>query len=203
MTQVCQSEKFFLQFHKFLGKIKIRFAVLELKLQNLNVTRVVPKPVLILSRRTWNAIYWNSDKAHVFCSTLPFQQAPTDICMSNRSPVTAGIVKTVVCIPSKRRKEKNEWKHKFIHSHHPHFPRLYIWHFLSQNAVHLQLNRPPFFMVVSNSPFGMCLKIVWVSWITSVSFLKFRPRSSHFNNRKNQNLESLVQKRNRFHFWFF
>ncbi len=56
---------------------------------------------------------------------------------------------------SKRRKEKSEQKHKPIHSHHSRFPKLYIWHFLSQNTVHLQLNlflffRPIFLMVVSN-----------------------------------------------------
>ncbi len=42
-------------------------------------TRVVPKLVLILSGWTCNAIYRNSYEAHVFCSALPFQQAPVDI----------------------------------------------------------------------------------------------------------------------------
>ncbi len=56
---------------------------------------IVPKLGLILSGRTCNAIYWNSSKAHVFCSALPLQQAPMDVCVSNRPRVTTGFVKTV------------------------------------------------------------------------------------------------------------
>ncbi len=37
-----------------------------------------PKQTLFLSRRTCNAIYRNSDEVHVFCSSVSFQQAPTD-----------------------------------------------------------------------------------------------------------------------------
>ncbi len=51
--------------------------------------------VFTLFGRTYNVIYWNSDEAHVFCSSLSFQQAPVNICMSNRSRATAGFVKTV------------------------------------------------------------------------------------------------------------
>ncbi len=65
-----------------------------------------------------------------------------------------------------------------------------MWHFLSWNTVHLQLNVFPFFrlillIVVSNS-FGMCPKIIWVSWITWASVLKFGECSSRFNCRNNQ-----------------
>ncbi len=48
-----------------------------------------------LSRVTCNAICRNSDETHVFCSALPFQQAPAVVCMSNRSRVTSAFVKTV------------------------------------------------------------------------------------------------------------
>ncbi len=48
---------------------------------------------------TCNAIYRNSDKVHEFCSVLPFQQAPADVCTSNKSRVPAGFVKTVACTP--------------------------------------------------------------------------------------------------------
>ncbi len=41
----------------------------------------VPKLVLILSQLTCNAIYKNSNKVRVFCSSLSFQQTPTDVCM--------------------------------------------------------------------------------------------------------------------------
>ncbi len=37
--------------------------------------KVVPKLVFTLSRRICNAIYRNSDKAHVFSSSLSFQQS--------------------------------------------------------------------------------------------------------------------------------
>ncbi len=47
----------------------------------------------------FNAIYWNSDKAHVFYSSLSFQLVPTDVCMSNRCQVTAGFVKVVTYTP--------------------------------------------------------------------------------------------------------
>ncbi len=72
-------------------------------------TGVVPKPVLILSGWTCNAIFRNSDKAHVFCSVLCFQQTLTDVCTSDKSQVTAGFVKTVARTSQKKR------KHKFIY----------------------------------------------------------------------------------------
>ncbi len=105
---------------------------------------IVPELVLILSRRSCNTICRNSDEAHVFCSTLPFQPAPEDVCISNRSRVTASFVKIIAFIPLKKMQGKNERKYKFIHSHHPHFPRPYIWHFLSWNIIPLQLNMPSF-----------------------------------------------------------
>ncbi len=48
--------------------------------------------MLILSRQACNAIYRNYNEAHVFCSSLSFQQAPTDVRTSNRSRVIAGFV---------------------------------------------------------------------------------------------------------------
>ncbi len=45
-------------------------------------TKVVPKLMLIHFGQTCNSIYQNSDKAHVFCSALTFQQASADIRMS-------------------------------------------------------------------------------------------------------------------------
>ncbi len=79
-------------------------------------TRVVPKLMLLLSGWTCNAIYRNSDKAHVFCSAWSFQQASTDVCMSSRSRVTAGFVKTVACTPPKKGKKKiNENTNLFTH----------------------------------------------------------------------------------------
>ncbi len=72
----------------------------------MDCTKVVPTLVLILSGRTYNAIYQNSDKAHVFCGALPFQQAPTDVCTLNRSRVTFGFVKTVACTPPKKGKKQ-------------------------------------------------------------------------------------------------
>ncbi len=74
--------------------------------------------MLTLSERTCNAIYWNSEEAHVFCSSLSFQQAPMDICMTNKTQVTAGFVKTIAHTPTRgaRSDEKmveafNVWKH--------------------------------------------------------------------------------------------
>ncbi len=58
-------------------------------------------------------------------------------------------------------------------------------------------------MVVSNSSFGMCPKIIWVSWITWASVSKFRLCSSRFIQGNNKNLESLFQHSDLFfHFWF-
>ncbi len=64
---------------------------------------------------------------------------------------------TLVHIPPKRKERKNEWIHKFIHSYHPHFPRPYIWHFLSQNNIHLQLNMLPFFRPIFHGGFKLLL----------------------------------------------
>ncbi len=62
-------------------------------------TRVVPKLVIILFRRTCNAIYQNSNDALVFWSSLSFHQAFPDASTSNRSWVKAGFVKTVARTP--------------------------------------------------------------------------------------------------------
>ncbi len=97
---------------------------------------------------------------------------------------TTGFVKTVVCTPPK--KERKKWKKtKFIHSHHPHFLRLYIWHFLkipTFAAKHDSIFSIHFFMVVSNSSLGMRPKIVWVFWITSAT--EFLTPHFTFNRRK-------------------
>ncbi len=66
----------------------------------------MPKLLLILSRRTCNAIYQNSYEAHVFHSALPFQQAPVNVSITNRSRVTVGFVKTVARTPPKKGKKK-------------------------------------------------------------------------------------------------
>ncbi len=68
--------------------------------------RVVPKLAPILFGQTCNTIHQNSKKTHVFCSALSFQQAPKDVCMSNRSRVTAGFVKTVAQTPPKKENKK-------------------------------------------------------------------------------------------------
>ncbi len=111
-----------------------------------------------------NAMYRNSEAVHVFCNSLFFQQPPADVCTSNRSHIIAGCVKTVVRTSPRKKGKKNEWKHKFIHSHNPHFPRPYIWHFLSRNTVRLQLNMlpffPPIFFVVVSNSFGMHPRII-------------------------------------------
>ncbi len=77
-------------------------------------TRVIPKLVLILFGRTCNTIYQNSNETHIFRSALPFQQASVDVCNSNRSRVTAGFVKTVVCNIPKIGKKK--WTKTQIYS---------------------------------------------------------------------------------------
>ncbi len=153
-------------------------------------TRVVPKLVLTLSGRTCNAIYWNSNGAYVFYSSLFFQQAPADACMSNISQVTAGFVKTVASTLPKKKKGKNEWSHKFIPLHHPRNPRLYIWHFLSWSTAHLLINMLPFFWpIFKNSGFKLLLRNVSKDHLDLLDhlgiFSKFQPRSSHFNDGNN------------------
>ncbi len=54
----------------------------------------------------FNIIFKNSEKAHIFCSSLSFQQAPMNVRTLNRSQVTAGFVKTVVHTPSENEKCK-------------------------------------------------------------------------------------------------
>ncbi len=68
--------------------------------------KVVPKLVLILSRRTCNTIYWNSSEAHVMYSALSFQQTPTGVRSSNISRVTTGFVKTIARVPLQKKKKK-------------------------------------------------------------------------------------------------
>ncbi len=53
-------------------KISCRITSIQL-LNNIN-TRVVPKLVLTFFIRICNAIYRNSEKVHVFCSSLSFQK---------------------------------------------------------------------------------------------------------------------------------
>ncbi len=68
--------------------------------------------LLNLSGQTCNTIYQNFDKAHVFCNSLFFQRAPMDVCMSNRSQVTASFVKTVLCTYLKNKQNK-KWTKKW------------------------------------------------------------------------------------------
>ncbi len=82
---------------QFLSNLRYRFPLISLIIFFQVYSRNVPKLMLTLSAQICNAIYWNLD--HVFCSSLSFQQAPADICMSNRSRVMAGFVKTVACTP--------------------------------------------------------------------------------------------------------
>ncbi len=72
-------------------------------------TRVVPKLVLTIFGRTSNVFYRNSDKVHVFCSSLSFQQAPEDVCTSNRSRVTAGFVKSMACTSLEDARYNKKW----------------------------------------------------------------------------------------------
>ncbi len=76
------------------------------------ITRVVPKLLLSLSRRTLNATYQNSNKGDVFRSSLSFQQLLANICMSNRSQVTAGFVKSIVRTPLETKRCKKKWTKK-------------------------------------------------------------------------------------------
>ncbi len=87
----------------------------EDRLQGRLSTKVVPKLMLTLSRRTCNTIYRNSNKANIFCSSLSSQQG-MDICMSNRSPVTIGFVKTVACIPPENERCQKKWTKKWERS---------------------------------------------------------------------------------------
>ncbi len=79
-----------------------------------SLANFVLKLVLILSERTCNAVYWNSDEAHVFCSVLPFQQAPMDVSTSKRCQVTDSFVKTAVQTLPKKGKKK--WTKTQIYS---------------------------------------------------------------------------------------
>ncbi len=92
------------------------YLTIFVKSQKSLYTRTVPKLVFILSRQACNAIYRNSDKAFVFCSAFPFQQAPVDNYVSIRYRVIAGFVKTVACTPPKKGKKKMyENRSIFIH----------------------------------------------------------------------------------------
>ncbi len=80
--------------------------------------KVFPKPklVFIVSGWTCNAIYRNFNEAHAFSSAFPFQQAPTNVYISSRSPVTVGFVKTVAGTPPKKgNREMNENTNLFTH----------------------------------------------------------------------------------------
>ncbi len=66
--------------------------------------------MLPLSRWTCSVICWNSNEAHVFCSLLSFQLTFADVCISNRSQVATGFVKTVV--PTSRTRGERRSKQK-------------------------------------------------------------------------------------------
>ncbi len=66
-----------------------------------------------LARQTCNVMYQNSNKVHVFCSSLSFQQARRNICMSNKSRVTAAFGKTVVCTHPENKGVRKKWTKKW------------------------------------------------------------------------------------------
>ncbi len=69
----------------------------------------------VLSGPTCNDICQNSNEVHLFCSALPVQQAPVDVCTSNRPQVTAGFVKTVANRSKKNKEKVNENTNLFTH----------------------------------------------------------------------------------------
>ncbi len=76
-------------------------------------TRVVSKLAPTLSRQSCYAIYRNSNKVRVFCSSLSFQQASADVCASNKSQVIVGFVKTVACNSLENDRCKKKWTKKW------------------------------------------------------------------------------------------
>ncbi len=137
-----------------------------------------------------SCIMLHSAMRHSVDAPLHFQQAPADVCMSNRSRVTAGFMKTVACTTTKKGK-KNKQKYKFINLHHPHFLRPHIWHFLSRNTIPLQLNRLPFFRpIFLNDRFKFLLPntskdcLSFLDHLASIS--KFYLHSLRFNGGNNQ-----------------
>ncbi len=59
--------------------------------------------------------------------------------LSNKHPwmsvhQISDFVKIIACTSPKKKKEKNEQKHKFTYPHHSHFLSPYVWHFFSRIA---------------------------------------------------------------------
>ncbi len=128
-------------------------------------------------KRAYSVVHYLSNK-HTQTSTQP-----------NRSQVTASFVKTVAC-PSKKRKEKmNENIHLFteiiltfqnctFHIFLFEIPSICSWTYF--HSFH------PFYKWWFHTPPLECVQIIWVSWITWASVLKFWPHSSYLNNGNNQ-----------------
>ncbi len=116
-----------------------------------------------------------------------------DACMSNRSLVTAGFVKTIVCAPLKKKKERkkkmNENTNLFaiiiltFEAVHLIFSFSKCHPFVAKHASILSIY---FFNVSLKHSFGMCPKIIWVSWIIWASASKFQPCNLCFNNGNSQ-----------------
>ncbi len=148
-------------------------------------TKVVPKLVLILSRQTRNAIYCNSNKAHILCSTLLFQQAfMMSVCQIDLELQL--VLWKQLHVPLQKKK-RQKWTKTHIYSLTPSSIAGTIHLTFSFSKYHLfavkyiSILSTHFFMVVSNSSFRMCPKIIWISWITWAPASNFWPHSSHFN----------------------
>ncbi len=128
------------------------FHVSSLKTYRHIHTVVVLKQMLILSRHNCNAIYRNSDKAHIFCSALLFQHALWSLVCQIDLELQLILWKQLR-VPFQKKERRNEQKHKFIRSHHSTFFLKYHL-FVAKHASILSTHF--FFIVVSNFSFGMC-----------------------------------------------
>ncbi len=88
----------------------------------------------LLSRRTCNTICQNSDKAHVFCRALPFQQASTNICIHQVHLKLQLILwkQLCICAYSKKKETKKMNENKFIHSRYLYLPRPHLTFYFSK-----------------------------------------------------------------------
>ncbi len=121
--------------------------------------------------------------------------------MSNRFRVTAGFVETDANTPPKKGKKWTKTQiysltsSLFSESIHLTFSCLKYCLF---GTKHASIYSTHFLMVVSLFLWN-ATKDHLVSWIIWTSVLKFQPRSLHFNDGNNQNLENLFQQSD-FHF---
>ncbi len=106
--------------------------------------------MLILPGRTCNAIYRNSDEAYVFYGAYFFNRRPrASVCQIDLELQL--VLRKQLPIPFQ--------KNTNLFTRIPLSPRPNIWHFLSQNTVHLQLNMLrffwPIFLMVFQTPSNM------------------------------------------------